>query len=190
MADTYRVVRSPRPLVPGTRIVLRVDAGGLRPGNRVLVLLRPGGSDDGPRRVGTVGLVWGIEREDHGPDRLQVRGEVLVAVEAHHEGGRADVVGIERDRAVDPAVLAEVQALLRTYMGATAEAGGRGDIGVTLSQDPVVASHQVASLVRISAPELQEVLEAGDTAARLRRLVAVLRRETGLLRSTMGGRGV
>lgn len=190
MADTFRIVSSPRPLVPGTRIVLRADAEGLRPGSRVLVLLRPGRSGERERRVGTIGLVWGIEREVHGPDRLQVRGEMLASVEAHHEDGRADVVGVEGDVDAAPVLLTEVQALLRTYMGAAAEAGDGGDIGVTLSQDPVVASHQVASLVRISAPELQEVLEAGDAAARLRRLAAMLRRETGLLRITMGGRGV
>jgi hypothetical protein len=50
----------------------------------------------------------------------------------------------------------------------------------------VAASHEVASHLRISWPEIQEILEAGDAAARLRLEARVLERETLLLRAILG----
>jgi hypothetical protein len=43
--------------------------------------------------------------------------------------------------------------------------------------------------LRISAPERQFLLEAETTQDRLERVVAALRRETELLRRTMGPKG-
>lgn len=189
MADTFPVAASPRPLVPGGRIVLRGRAEGLRPGSRILVVYRQDSGEAGPRRVGTIGLVWGIERSSEGPDLLQVRGEMLATIEGVNGGGRATVSPVETGGASAAGAIEEVQRLLRTYLGASAEAGEGGDIGASLSHDLVIASHQVASLLRISAPELQELLESGNAEERLRRAAEILRRETGLLRRTMGGRG-
>jgi Lon protease-like protein len=153
------------------------------------VVYRPQTGSEPPRAVGTVGLVWGIDRDDVGPDLLQVRGEMLVAIDSMTDDHRATVATVEDDDPADPGLVAEVERLLRRYLGATAEAGEGGNVGASLSGDQVIASHQVASLLRISAPELQELLEAGSARRRLHRAADVLRRETGLLRSTMGGRG-
>lgn len=148
------------------------------------------GESDTIHRTGTVALVWGVDRVEDWPDLIQLRGELLVSItELQEEEMLATVVGVETAAPVDESLVNEAQAALRTYLAATAEAGEGGNVTVTLKPDPVVASHQVASLVRISAPELQEILEAGDASARLERAVQVLRRETGLIRTTMGARG-
>ncbi len=53
---------------------------------------------------------------------------------------------------------------------------------VELADDAESLSFQVASALRIAAPLRQELLELGSTSERLRRLVAIVRREHDLLR--------
>lgn len=104
--------------------------------------------------------------------------------------------GAEVEVVVDPAaregtrpITSELQALVRRYHAMLAEHGDKADIGVELPEEPEAAAYRVASLLRISAPERQFLLEAGTTEERVERVVAVLRRETELLRRTMGPKG-
>ncbi|MDP8958992.1 MAG: LON peptidase substrate-binding domain-containing protein [Actinomycetota bacterium] len=75
----------------------------------------------------------------------------------------------------------EVERSLRRFIGLAVESGESGDVNMSISEDPVTASYEVASLMRISSPERQELLELPTAAARLERELAVLRREIGLL---------
>lgn len=82
-------------------------------------------------------------------------------------------------------VAAEAAALLRRYLVVSAESGRGGDVTFVPSTNPAVLSFQVASLVRLTSPERQDLLEL-PLAERLRREVLLLRRETELLITLMG----
>ncbi len=153
-------------------------------GTHVLVLHHD--ADDRPARVGTLAVVEGADHLDEDHTMYTLVGRALMEVD------RTDntTTDVEQGRAdVDPAVITEVERTLRRYLAARAEAGDRVDLGVCLSRDPVRASHEVASLLRISWPEVQDLLEAGAAPERLSHALALLARETELLRSFLGRKG-
>jgi hypothetical protein len=155
-------------------------------GDRVVTLA---GRPEEGHRVGTLARLESVRPAPGGGLFLGLRGEALVAV-AEQSGDRAVVEPIDRPgTGGDADLVAAAERELRAYHAAASEAGEGGDIAVVLSRDPVRASHEVASQLRVSWPEIQELLEAGDASERLRRSVLVLRRETRLLRSLMGGKG-
>jgi len=118
---------------------------------------------------------------------LEVVGESLVIVAP--DGPTAEVHPVDTRSGEQASDLVEaVERGLRTYMAARAEAGEGGDVHVSIDRDPITASHQVASQLEISWPEVQEILEAGDAAERLEREIQVLRRETILLQAVLGRR--
>jgi hypothetical protein len=186
VALSYPLITTGRALVPGTRMGLRSPERPLTRGERVVVLAS--GLGEG-RRIGTLARLESVRPAPGEGLFLGLWGESLVAV-AGRSGERAVVEPVDGPGSPDAAALvAEAERALRAFHAAAAEAGEGGDIGIRLSPDPVRASHEVASHLRVSWPEIQELLEAGDAGERLRRSVMVLRRETRLLRLLMGGKG-
>lgn len=159
-----------------------------REGDRVLVVLRGGGptEEPAPGRVGTVALVEGVRPLDSRIALVTLSGLHLAAVASLDKVGEVFQVtasGVEGPAEVADCreLIGRAQSMLRRQMAIRAEAGEVADISLQLSADPVSASHQVASQLRVTWPEIQEVLEAGDAAERLRRALTVMERETGLL---------
>jgi hypothetical protein len=154
-------------------------------GTVVVVHRRP---DGGTARVGTVAEVdgWASRGRSHGYAR--VTGLYLARVDMHD--GTADARPIAEPRLDEAAEeLTRVTVALRRYMAARAEAGEGGDVHVALSSSPITAANQVASLLRVTWPEIQDVLEAGDVVDRLHRSAIILEREATLLRAVMGRSG-
>ena len=85
----------------------------------------------------------------------------------------------------DAKLAARVSRLLRRYLVAAAESGLGGDVMADIPSDPVALSYRVASLVRLSSPERQELLEL-PARARLNREASLLTREVDLLERMMG----
>jgi Lon protease-like protein len=172
-----------RVVLPGTRHSVPTERAGLTPGERVVVVLvQPGGALS---RVGTASQIRGVGAEGEGRSVLDLVGEALVSIDA--VGDPVPVTPIDTTtRATGKDPLPAVERALRGYMAARAEAGFGGDVHVAISRDPVIASHQVASLLEISWPEVQDILEAGDASERLEREFTVLTRETALLRAVLG----
>lgn len=106
-------------------------------------------------------------------ERLSADPYPLALVEYLGEGGD-DWLGLEELRR-------RTAASLRRALGLAVESGERVDLNFEIARDPVQASYQVASLMRISDPERQELLELPTAQARLERELAVLAREIELL---------
>ncbi len=102
----------------------------------------------------------------------------LVDVERSDEPGNGAQAG-----------LGETRDRLTAYLAALAESGETASVHVDLPSDPVEASYRVASLVRVSDPELQGLLDVESAAQRLTVLSALLRRERRLLEETMAWKG-
>ncbi|HEX9977626.1 MAG TPA: hypothetical protein VGB41_03260 [Acidimicrobiia bacterium] len=182
MAEALPVVPYRRALVPGTRASVPSSRADLRPGDRVVIVLE---HEDGTRAaVGTTAAVSGVHTPSFAGAMLDVVGEALVVLS--QDGDRAEVHPVDHARPDAAPLVAEVRSRLRSYMAARSEAGEGGDVHVDIGPDAVAASHEVASHLRISWPEIQEILEAGDAAARLRLEARVLERETVLLRAVLG----
>jgi len=187
--DALPLISSPRPLIPGTRIGLRVPDAHLEPGDVIAVVARPYDDVARERRIGTVAVVEAVRPGAAGDAYLDASGRLLVEIERAGDEDRVIVSPVDERRPEVPEdLVASVERALRTYMAVRAESGDTGDIRISLSDDPVAASHEVASHLRISWPEVQELLEAGSAGDRLGRALLVLRRETGLLRSVLGGK--
>lgn len=172
-----------RVVIPGTRHAVRTTCDGLGVGQRVaVVLIHPDGTLG---RVGTRARIEGLADDPADLVTIDVIGETLVSIA--RTGDRAAVEPVDR---VQPTprqdLLALAERSLRRYMAARAESGHGGDVHVTIGPDPVAASHQVASCLDISWPEVQDILEAGDACERLEREITVLERETVLLRAVLG----
>lgn len=187
----------PRVLLPGGRIDVRLDAdlwaGPLGEGDiaGVAAFYRPTSEDEWPR-VGTLAAIVGRRLE--GPVmHVRLRGlQRLVAPVAPAGPAARVAVEVDRPETVGGEVRARaehLQRLLRSYNAALAEYGERAEVMIELPLDPGEAAYRVASLLRISAPERHFLLEAESTQERVERVAAVLRRETDLLRRTMGPRG-
>jgi hypothetical protein len=177
------VLRTPRPLVPGTRMAIRrTDPGTLGVGDRVVVLL------DMPEmvaRVGTLSRVDARHSVSGGHAMLDVAGQSLVEV-SDLTGEEAEVTPVDSDDHADFDLEPTLSAL-RRYMAVRSEAGEGGDVHLELSLDPITASHEVASHLHVSGPEVQHVLEAGTAPQRLTTATRILERETRLLEAILGG---
>jgi hypothetical protein len=171
-----------RVVLPGARHSVRTTYEGLGVGERVaVVLIQPDGTLG---RVGTAARIQGLA-DDQDSVVLDLIGEVLVSIE--RTGDRASVDVIDRVPPVPrQGLVLAAEKSLRRYMAARAESGHGGDIHLTIGPDPVTASHQVASHLEISWPEVQDILEAGNACERLEREITVLERETALLRAVLG----
>ena len=184
LVNALPIIVTERVLVPGTKMSVPCPVTDLVPTATVVVVHRDGSGR--LRRVGTEAVVEGLHHASVQTALVALFGTALVTVERVEEGDarvhRVDEPPLEPD----PELLAAAERSLRRYMAARSEAGEGGAVHVTLSPDPVAASHEVASHLRISWSEIQDIFEAGDAEARLRREVLVLDRETDLLRAVMG----
>lgn len=177
-----RVVPYRRVLLPGTRASVPTSRADVHPGERVVVVLEHG---DGTRgAVGTAAAVLGVHSPDFGGWMLDVVGEALVVLQS--DGEATETLPVDDAPVEGDPLVTEVRVRLRRYMAARSEAGEEGDITVDIGPDPVKASHEVASHLKISWPEIQSILEAGNATARLHLEAKVLDRETALLRAVLG----
>jgi len=156
----------------------------------MVVILRS--EDPSPHEVGTLARVLGVRALDGGDAMIRLHGQHLVRVPPGASAGgetRAEVIEVDEVGPGVPVALDAVERALSRYMAVRAEAGFGGDVYRRLSKDPVVASHEVASHLQISWPELQELLEAGDASRRLKKGLEVMERETELLRRLLASEG-
>jgi Lon protease-like protein len=182
-----------RALVPGTRAALPSDRDDLRPGDRLVAVLVPA---EGERAAaGSVGTLAQLEElRPLGPEAflLRLSGRCLVRLTRVGErAGRwwAKVADVPEPGPEAGLQVEAAEKALRRYLAVRAEAGEAANLHIELSRDPVAASHEVASYLRISWPEVQDILEAGRAAERLLRARAVLERETELLQRLLGREG-
>lgn len=166
---------------------------GLKDDRFGLVLIRDGSEQGGGASYHDVGVVVRIvDRRDLDDGRMllallgEQRFEVIDRL-PEDPYPAAHVVLLDESSDSDEEVLAEVAKSLRRYLAVSAEAGEGGDVMFELSSDPTAASYQVASILRLVAPERQELLELPSAHDRLRRESMLIRRETELLERTMMG---
>lgn len=189
-----------RVAVPGEALVLHVFepryrdmVSDLTDDRFGLVLIRRGSETGGGADYHDVGVVARImERRnlDDGRILLAMLGEQRFEVVdrlPEDPYPEAEVLLLDDVPDLDEELLADVATALRRYLAVSAEAGEGGDVMFDLSTDPVQASYQVASLLRLVAPERQELLELPSAYERLRKELTLIRRETDLLERTMLG---
>ena len=80
----------------------------------------------------------------------------------------------------------ELQRGVRRLAAAAVESGQPGSISPRLNPDPTVASYQAATILPISQPERQELLEIETTTLRLEHELRIVAGETGILRHLLG----
>jgi Lon protease-like protein len=108
--------------------------------------------------------------------------EIDVRVEIETEDDDEDAEPEEDDAGVGPS------GASRPAPGATADVADEVEPDVprrrrvTIPDDPTVLSHLLAGILQIEAPRRQALLEAATTEDRLRALIALIDRETFLLR--------
>ncbi len=183
MLETLPMVATGRSLIPGHVMSLLAPEPAVAVGDRVVVLRTD--PETGPARVGTEALA--LERSRGSGALLRVGGRRLVDVDST-DGETARVAPVPPG-AANTEVRTRARRSLSRYLAVRAEAGLGGSVHFELSDDQDTASHQVASALRVTWPELQEILEAGDATARLVQATHVLDRETLLLGATMRGPG-
>jgi uncharacterized protein len=146
---------------------------------------------DGVRALHEVGCVAQLHRaEEHADGRFDI---------VSHGADRFRLTGLEHDRpyltglveplpedlgdADEAGVLARaVGAASSGYLQALARAGGEEVELGPLPDDPTVVSYLMAATVVVDLAERQALLALPDTRSRLRAELALLRRETTLLR--------
>ncbi len=184
-----------RVLLPGGRVDVRLETAlwrtplSVTTGGSVAVFFTPSAAGPWPE-IGTLAAPIG-RRTDGDFIHVRLRGLRRLRAIAPPQAAAVEVeVVLDPAPAQDGnATPAELQTLVRRYHAVLAEHGEKADIGIDLPREPEAAAYRVASLLRISAPERQFLLEAETTQDRLERVVAALRRETELLRRTMGPKG-
>ena len=80
----------------------------------------------------------------------------------------------------------ELQRAVQRFAAAAVESGRPASISSTLNPDPTIASYQAATLLPISHPERQELLEIETTTLRLQQELRIVAGETGILRHLLG----
>ncbi|HVF06772.1 MAG TPA: LON peptidase substrate-binding domain-containing protein [Frankiaceae bacterium] len=191
-------------LFPGVALPLHVFE------QRYRILFDELTAQDGPKRFGVVAIRQGLEVGETEMPLLHEVGCVAELRHAtRYDDGRYDVVatGGPRFRLVDvddarPFLRAHVEylpdqtgdaagalavatvATFADYWRAVAGVRGDDDPGAPPDipvDDPALVSYVVAAAMRLDLPEKQALLAIGDTPARLRRVLSLLRRETALI---------
>ncbi|MDH3606104.1 MAG: hypothetical protein OER12_03825 [Acidimicrobiia bacterium] len=80
----------------------------------------------------------------------------------------------------------ELERGCRRFAAAAVESGQPASISSSLHADPTIASYQAATILPISHPERQELLEIDTTTGRLEQELRIVAGETGILRHMLG----
>lgn len=142
--------------------------------------------------IGVLCTVEGTTHLGSGAAVVTLRGERRVSFHVAprtHAADRARVTVAEDvgTRAVEAHALAVAGA--QRYRATLAELGHTANLYAGVPEDPIDASYRLASLLRISEPERQHVLESPTAAERLRLLATVFERERVLLEATISAGG-
>ena len=181
-----------RVLLPGQRLKLRVHDV------RLSALLS--GADEfcsvfSPSRdeLSPVGVRAGINARTeapHGRLDIEVIGGARLRVEAAALAEDGTVDAREMDEPTgegDPELLrAELERGYQRFAAAAVESGQPVSISSALHPNPTVASYQAATMLPISHPERQELLELETTTQRLEQELRIVAGETGILRHLLG----
>jgi len=191
MAELILFPRS-RVLLPGQRLRLRV--------NDVEVSAALGSVDEfcavfspARGRLSPVGVrVRVISRSAAPDDRVDIEvvgGERLrLPPSAHVQDRTVGVVTVpEIPGDGDLELLrGELERGVGRFAAAAVESGRPASIASTLHADPTLASYQAATVLPISHPERQELLEIETTTERLEQELRIAAGETGVLRHLLG----
>ena len=80
----------------------------------------------------------------------------------------------------------DLEQEVQRFAAAAIESGQAASISSVLHRDPTLASYQAATLLPVSHPERQELLEIETTSERLEQELKIARGETGVLRHLLG----
>jgi Lon protease-like protein len=191
-----------RVLVPGELLLLHVFEkrymtmlDSLAEDRFGIVLIREGeevGEAASYHDVGTIARIADSRRTEDGRRLLVMLGEERFEVVDRRTADpypAATVITLDEGPTEDcDQLVGDVRVALRRYLVVSAESGHGGDIHFELASDPVVASYQVASTVRLLSPERQDLLELPTARERLEREHRLLKRETDLLERVIGAR--
>lgn len=183
---------SGRVLLPGQRLRLRVHDVEV---SAALVTADAFCAVFSPRRgeLSGIGVRARIVARSDAPDgRLDIevvggeRLQIPPGVEAGH-----DVVGAatvpEQPGGGDLELLRDqLERGVQRFAAAAVESGRPASIGSALHADPTLASYQAATVLPISHPERQELLEIETTTERLEQELRIAAGETGVLRHLLG----
>ncbi|NNF68623.1 MAG: LON peptidase substrate-binding domain-containing protein [Acidimicrobiia bacterium] len=141
--------------------------------------------------VGTVVRVEGTREVGDGRRMVVVLGERLFRITDLLPDDPYPRAVVTVSEEIDDAFVGDVDVddlarALRRYLAVLAESGRPADITVEISSNAAMASYQVASLLRLSSPEVQELMETTSVYERVQREVRLLELETRLLERTMG----
>ncbi len=187
----FVMFRRGRVLLPGQRLRLRVHdvalAALLAEADEFCAVFSPPRSEPSP-----LGVEARITARSSAPsDRLDI--EVIGGVRLRLAGGSASTSMVfaeavpEEPGGGDVELLrAELQRGVRRFAAAAIESGQPASISSELHRDPTTASYQAATLLPISHPERQELLEIATTTLRLEHELRIVAGETGILRHLLG----
>lgn len=159
-----------------------------------VVLIKHGrevGGPAEPHRVGTAATIAGYARLPDGRYLLEVEGTRRFRITTESANGSYPTAFVEwipesignfgdaRARSL------EVDQLFAAYRMCS----GDGDLPVKLPADPIARSYVIASLLRIDAPEKQQLLEVDSADQRLGAETEILRREIAVLDHLRAKRG-
>ncbi len=145
----------------------------------------------GPDRLSSVGVEATILRRYQAPhDRvdLEVVGGDRLRILGDGEGLLRDFDYVpEADGPGDVENLrVEVERAWQRFAAAAVESGRGVQLAAKIHDSPRIASYQLGTMLGISHPERQELLELPTTSERLERVLLILAGETGLLRHMLG----
>lgn len=165
------------------------EASGLAAGDAVVASLDGEGASSG------IGVLCSVERTallGAGTLVVTLRGESRVGFEvvAHDQRSyRARVRVLEVAGPGAAEARSRVVGGARRYRATLTELGYPSDVLAAVPEDPIDASYRLASVLRVSEPERQHVLESPTAAERLELLATVFARERGLLEATISAGG-
>ncbi len=145
----------------------------------------------GPGRISSIGVEATILRRYRAPhDRVDLE---VIGGDRLQATGTGD--GLVRDFEYIPdsdgprdvgQLRAEVERAWQRFAAAAAESGRGMQLAAKIHDSPLIASYQLGTMLGISHPERQELLELPTTSERLERVLLILAGETGLLRHMLG----
>jgi len=193
MSETV-VVPTPRVVLPGETHAFPVhgaDPGSYTIGQEVVVAY------GGGHATGAIGVLAAIEAVTRLGDSTVVltlvgrRRVVCEPAPPEFPGVSRSVRVSDGERAGTGAEVArsDVLAAARRYRAALAELGYPSNVLAAVPEDPIDASYRLASVLRISEPERQHVLESPTATERLELLATVFARERLLLEATISAGG-